>query len=240
MIAKFLEINPINPECQRKPGKSLEKIAGSMEKYGVLTLPVCVKQVINNTERYVLVDGLHRVEAAKLAGKLEELYVVVSPYTCHNYKEIIEIMKVLNTTQSPWVLSTYIHFYASCNDDFFEDYRKLETLKESTKIGYSILSVLLTGNSSSSCSKAIKNGGFSIENLKLALKAIEFFKQFKFCLDEPLTVDLQREAAYLIYSYCKDYDEFYIKKFLNYIKNADHQNLYFEIKNKINPLASIK
>ena len=72
-IRKFLEINPVNPEYQRNPnkGKSLQKIADSMTKYGNLSLPVCVKQVLKNgTERYVLVDGLHRVEAARLAKKL--------------------------------------------------------------------------------------------------------------------------------------------------------------------------
>lgn len=234
-INKYLEINPINPAYQRnkKSGKPLDKLANSIEKYGILTLPVCVKQLLHDgTIRYVLVDGLHRVEAARLANKLDELDVIVSPYVCQSNLEVVELMKTLNTTQSPWVLSTYVHFYASCNEGSWRDYRKMEELKKQTNIGYSILSTLLTGIRSRTCSIDIKTGKFEIRDAELSEKAINAFKQFKATWTSRVSGDIQRELAYIIYNYCETGIAFTCNAFWNYLKKGPqlYREIYAQLK----------
>ena len=237
-IRKFLEINPVNPEYQRNPnkGKSLQKIADSMTKYGNLSLPVCVKQVLKNgTERYVLVDGLHRVEAARLAKKLDTLDIIVSPYVCHSNLEVVELMRTLNTTQSPWVLSTYIHFYASCDEGNWKEYKELEELKAKTRIGFAVLSTLLTGIRSQTCSIDIKAGKFSIRDRALSERVIKAFKAFKNeWTMSPVTSEIQREVALILYNYCESHEDFVCADFWNHLKkgNKHFRDVYSQLRFK--------
>lgn len=223
-IRKFLEINPVNPEYQRDPnkGKSLQKIADSMKKYGNLSLPVCAKQILKNgTERYVLVDGLHRVEAARLSKKLDELDIIVADGECHSNLEVVELMKTLNTTQSPWQLATFIHFYASCDEGNWKEYKEFEELRVKTRIGYSVLSVLLTGIRSQTVSMDIKEGNFSIRNRVLSERVIKAFKIFKAeWAASRVSMDPQRELAYILYNYCENHEDFVCSNFWNYLKKG--------------------
>lgn len=230
-IKKFLEINPVNPEYQRNPnkGKSLKKIADSMTKYGNLSMPVCVKQILKNgTERYVLVDGLHRVEAARLAKKLDTLDVIISPYVCRSNLEVVELMKTLNTTQSPWKLATYIHFYASCDEGNWKEYKEFEELRVKTHIGFSVLSVLLTGIRSQTVSIDIKAGNFSIRDKALSEKVIKAFKTFKTEWATSISMDPQRDLAYILYNYCEDHEDFVCSDFWNYLRKGprNYRDLY--------------
>lgn len=224
IIKKYLEINPVNPTYQRDPNRGLSKLADSITKYGILSFPVCCKQLLSDgTFRYILVDGLHRVEAARLTNTLDTLECIVSPYVCHSNLEVVALMRTLNNTQTPWTLSTYIHFYASCGESNAKSYQILEERKYSTRIPFSVMSVLLSGIESRICSKIIKNGEFTIPNLELSNRVIKAFREFIVWYPNKISTDIQRDIALKIYEYCHEVNDFMPVRFNQYLKTQNYE-----------------
>ncbi|MGH2695212.1 MAG: ParB/RepB/Spo0J family partition protein [Actinomycetota bacterium] len=82
-------------EHQRKPSPShVKHVAASIERMGFVVPLVAVRQVKDGAERYVVIDGQHRLLAAQQVG-LKELPVIVVP------SELSERMLNLNIEKDP-------------------------------------------------------------------------------------------------------------------------------------------
>ena len=87
------------------------RLQKSMQENGMLPIPIVVN------EKYEIIDGQHRIEAAKILG-LSIPYVVYAGATIND-------CILMNTTSKPWELIDYINSYA---DRGYPEYVKLKRL----------------------------------------------------------------------------------------------------------------
>lgn len=235
-IRKFNEINPIVPEYQRDPkktGNALPTIAESMKKYGVLQYPVCVKLAIKDQEeQYVLVDGSHRIVAAEKADMLNDLKVIISSHVCHSNREVIEIMQILNNTQTAWRLPTYISFFAKSKESNYSSYEFLIVKHHNTNIGYECLACICTGQTKHVVNRLLKKGEFKVVDKQLSTKVIVNFITFMSSLTKitPKS-DTQCAVAVKIRAYTRQNQSFDVEEFLRYLKTDPtfSQKMYDEL-----------
>lgn len=82
----------------------IKRIAESMKEDGVLQIPIIVNR------NYVIVDGQHRVNAARIVGK--GIYYLMDETIPVNAKGIFERARKLNRNMKEWGKKDYIHGFA--------------------------------------------------------------------------------------------------------------------------------
>lgn len=150
---------------------NVAKIKKSMEKYGFIAgRPVLC------TPDGVVVDGQHRLEAAKELN-IPVLYEIVTT-------DFVKTMIELNSTQTNWVLLDYINSYA---DQGVDCYRKLLKFQEKYKLGMSNC-ILIYMNKSINKSADIRAGKVfvinpdaeAIADFILNCDFVPYYKEHKF------------------------------------------------------------
>ena len=95
-----------NREYEKATSKRrIKRIADSMNKDGLLVHPMIV------TRNFTVVDGQHRLGAAKIAGL--GIYYMVDPTIPNAGKGLFDAARALNKESKPWSKFDYIHGYSS-------------------------------------------------------------------------------------------------------------------------------
>ena len=169
----------------------------------------------------MLVDGRQRVVAAKQAGMLDNLKIIVSDYTCKSNREVINIMQILNNTQASWRLSEYISLFAKSKEDNHSSYEFLRIAHNNTKIDYECLACLCTGQSKSVVNRVLKKGEFKVIDKLLSNRAIVNFVTFMVNLSKSaLGTESQCAIALEIRIYTKRNHLFDVEEFWKYLKTT--------------------
>ncbi len=122
------------------------KLVDSMNEYGFL-LPILVNQ------NFMIVDGQHRVEAARKAN-------VSLSYIQFDFDEdkLPILISTVNSTSSKWKLQNFINMWADLEK---EDYIYLNNLMDKYKVNLSTLLGAIGGRGSHA-TKRIKKGAFEL------------------------------------------------------------------------------
>ena len=79
----------------------IKRIADSMVKDGLMKVPIIV------TSKFIVVDGQHRLEAAKIAGK--GIWFIVDDSIVNTTKGIFDAARKFNCNMKEWNKEDYIH-----------------------------------------------------------------------------------------------------------------------------------
>jgi hypothetical protein len=156
-IFKFHEVNRdiTNVESVNR----IKRIADSMNAIGVLQIPIIVNR------QHVVVDGQHRLSAAKLVGK--GIYYIVDDKIPCNTKGIFEWAKNINKNAKEWGKKDYIHGLAKQGN---QNYQILQDFSDKYPM-FSLTEriMLLMNSGSKSVDKAdFSDGKFEIGSLRKA------------------------------------------------------------------------
>lgn len=121
-----------SPESQNR----IQRIAESMEENGILLDPIIV------TTKLFVVDGRHRVEAAKVAGK--GLFYIIDESIPNTPRGIFDAVRKYNIDTKPWSKKDYIHGHAIRG---LEAYKKVEEFQQKFPM-FSLTEVLMFLNNS--------------------------------------------------------------------------------------------
>jgi hypothetical protein len=155
-IFKFPDVNRdiTNPESQNR----IKRIAESMNENGILLDPIIV------TTRMYVVDGRHRVEAAKIADK--GLFYIIDESIPNSSKSIFEAVRKYNIDSKVWTKKDYIHGHAKKG---LEAYRRIEEFQEKYPM-FSLTEILMFLNNSGtkhSNKRVFAEGKFTVEDEKV-------------------------------------------------------------------------
>jgi len=153
------EQRPINTSHARK-------IAENMADCGFI--PSKPIQCYKDGAKLVVVDGHHRLEAAKTAGVY--LYYIVEPKQCQ------DSMAAENSLVKPWAQIDFVRLYANRGA---KDYMELLAYQEKG-IPLNMAASMLIDNSAASgnTGKSIKNGSFKIKSRNLINHVLSFVDEF--------------------------------------------------------------
>lgn len=154
----------------------IKRIANSMLGDGLLPHPIIV------TSKFIVVDGQHRLEAAKIAGK--GIWYMVDPTIQNTAKGIFNGAKRFNRDAKSWSKSDYVHGLANqgnVNYQHLIDFRKKYPMFSQTEA-----EMFLCNSSSKSLGKVeFADGKFEVKNVKRAeemannlLKLAPYFKDY--------------------------------------------------------------
>ena len=136
----------------------IKEIAQSMAEDGLMKIPIIVNK------RKEVIDGQHRLEAARIAGK--GLYYIQAS----NYGETQ--MMVINRTVKAWSQNDYLSHYVSKG---VEDYIKLNTFSKSyPQFGLSDCMMLLTNAGHAPKRKVFNEGELKIKSYRKAEQWADF------------------------------------------------------------------
>lgn len=153
------EQRPINTSHARK-------IAENMADCGFI--PSKPIQCYKEGNKLVVVDGHHRLEAAKTAGVY--LYYIVEPKQCQ------ESMAAENSLVKPWAQIDFVRLYANRGG---KDYMELLAYQEKGIPLNMAASMLITNSAGSgNAGKSIKNGTFKIKSRNLINSVLSFLDEF--------------------------------------------------------------
>lgn len=162
--------NYANKQSQNR----IAEIAKSMKTNGVLPIPIIV------TSKFYIVDGQHRVEAAKKAGL--GVYYLVNDSIPNTPRAIFIAAQIINKHAKVWGKKDYIHGFAELG---YESYEMLEQFSQKFpmfSITEQIMFLRNSGTDSVDKSK-FAEGKFEVKNLKkaeeLASKVLELKEVFK-------------------------------------------------------------
>lgn len=129
-------------------------ILSSVNKYGILRLPVIVKtKLYSASVKPFIVDGQHLITALIKAGVKE---VECKIAEANSTEEIVNMIACLNTTSASWKLDNFVDAFCATGKD---SYNTLKAHKLSTGFNYSVSAKIL-GHASS---HDIKSGKFSLK-----------------------------------------------------------------------------
>jgi hypothetical protein len=97
----------------------IKKISESMVSDGLLVIPITV------TSKFIIVDGQHRVQAAKAVGC--GVYFIVDETIANTEKAIFERACILNSLHKDWGKNEYINGLSQRGN---ENYQKLEEFRK--------------------------------------------------------------------------------------------------------------
>ena len=156
---KFHEVNrDFNKPMSRN---RIKRIADSMKKDGLLVHPVIV------TSKFIVVDGQHRIEAARIAGK--GVYYIVDTTIPNTPMGIFNAAKGHNKNAKEWGKKDYIHGYAAQGN---ESYKILEEFGEKFPMFTLTERIMFLSNSGTKHPDKVDfaDGRFDVKNLKTAEK----------------------------------------------------------------------
>ena len=141
----------------------------SINNYGMCTTPT----VIKNKNKYIVIDGWHRVEVCK---KINTPLLCVIIETDHS---IQDIMIALNTTMFNWKPKDFLHFGISFHNN--PDYILLDKILKETEMSlvalYEILSFDIINHAKRKAS--FERGNWKMTTKELGLKTIEYANVLK-------------------------------------------------------------
>ena len=137
----------------------IKRIAKSMIDDGLLPIPIIV------TSKFYVVDGQHRLEAAKIAGK--GVYFIVDNTIPNTAKGIFEAANKINKNSKEWSKKDYIHGFAEQGN---ENYDILQKFGERYPMFSLTERMMLLQNSATKHTEKeeFANGKFKIRDLKVA------------------------------------------------------------------------
>ena len=154
---KFHEVNRDynNPGSQGR----IKRIAKSMIEDGLLPIPIIV------TSKFYVVDGQHRLEAAKIAGK--GIYFIVDTTIPNTSQGIFEAAQRINNNSQTWSKGDYIHGFVEQDND---NYRILQNFGEKYPMFSLTERMMLLENSSTRNvdKQEFAEGKFKVKNIRLA------------------------------------------------------------------------
>jgi hypothetical protein len=155
---KFHEVNRDFENAESK--NRIRRIAESMKIDGVLPIPIIVTK-----DKFYVVDGQHRLNAAMEAGK--GIYYIVNDSIPNTPKGIFDAAKRMNRDAKVWGKVDYIHGLAKQGN---QNYKLLEFFGEKYPMFSLTERIMLLMNSGSrSVDKGqFADGKFEITNLKKA------------------------------------------------------------------------
>lgn len=133
----------------------LKRLSVSMSKNRLFS-PIIVN------EKYEVIDGQHRLMAAKI-NNTEIEYIIVKGY---GLKEV----QILNANSKNWSSDDYMNGYCDLNNI---NYIKYRDFKNKYGFGHSECQALLSGVTSTSLQPIFNSGEFKIKDLKLAIDNAE-------------------------------------------------------------------
>jgi hypothetical protein len=144
-----------NPVSQNR----IKRIAASMKQEGLKLVPIIV------TSKFIVVDGQHRLEAAKLAGC--GIYYLVDDTIVNTTKGVFKAAATFNQNMKEWSKKDYIHGFSVQGN---ESYKVLEQFgKEFPMFSLTEQIMLLNNSGTRHCDKnEFSTGGFKVENLEVA------------------------------------------------------------------------
>jgi hypothetical protein len=143
-----------------KSKNRIKRIAESMRTNGVLPIPIIVTR-----NKFYVVDGQHRLNAAIEAGK--GIYYLVDENIPETDKDIFEAAKQMNRDSEVWNKKDYIHGLAEQGN---QNYKLLEFFGEKYPMFSLTERIMLLMNSGSKSVDKVHfaDGKFEIANLKRA------------------------------------------------------------------------
>lgn len=154
------------PQSQNR----IKRIAESMKTEGLLPHPIVV------TSKFYVVDGQHRLEAARIAGK--GIYFFIDENIPNTSKEIFEAAKRFNRDAKPWSKGDYIHGYSVQGN---ESYTVLEEFGKKFPMFTLTERLMLLQNSGTKHSdkRAFADGKFNVVDVKTAEKWANYLLELK-------------------------------------------------------------
>ncbi len=156
-------------ECNRKMDeKHVQRIMTAIEEKNLLDLdPIIVDS------NYCVIDGQHRLEAARRLG-------ISAPYIVNESVNSSD-MKSLNSILKPWGLVDYLNHYARLGHS---EYELLEAFMNENKMQISIALQLLNGSKNSNFFKIFKSGKYrfpsNAEYAEVMVKKIQISEVIEF------------------------------------------------------------
>lgn len=156
---KFHEVNRVFTTSMSK--NRIKRISDSMKKNGLLLHPIIV------TSKFIVVDGQHRLEAARIAGK--GLYYIVDTSIPNTAEGIFNAAKFHNKDAKEWGKKDYIHGYAAQGK---ESYKVLEEFASKFPMFTLTEQIMFLSNSGTKHPEKsdFADGKFDVKNLKTAEK----------------------------------------------------------------------
>ena len=142
----------------------VKELMDSMKENGVIKAPIIVN------EKFIVLDGQHRLEACKRLN-LPIYYMVIDGY---GMKEAVQ----MNANLRRWVLNDYIEYFAADgNADYVFLKRMLEKYKVSPRVAAAVLMDKQRGGGGTSTDRTIKKGDFQCSVTEgEAIKTFEFIR----------------------------------------------------------------
>ena len=139
----------------------IKRIAKSMVEKGLLLVPILVNQ------KKQVIDGEHRLEASKIAGK-GIFYLVAKNY---GETEMVDI----NLENKSWGMKNHIQHYSKRGD---VNYQKLQEF-QSTFPHFALSNSVYFLQSGNKTLSDVKNGTFKVVSYKKAVRWAEFITELK-------------------------------------------------------------
>jgi len=139
----------------------IKRISDSMNENGLLVHPIIV------TSKFVIVDGQHRVEAARIAGK--GVYYIVDNTIPNTSTGIFNAAKNFNKDAKEWGKKDYIHGFAAQG---IESYKVLQEFTEKFPMFTLTECMMFLANSGTKHADKVlfADGTFDVKNVKVAEK----------------------------------------------------------------------
>lgn len=160
----------VNRDIQNKSSQNrIQRIADSMKKE-------LKKHPIIVTSKMVIVDGQHRVEAAKIAGC--GIYYIIDDSVPNTAKGIFDAAKEFNKNAKEWSKKDYIDGYANQGN---ESYQKLMEFSAKYPMFSLTERLMLLQNSGTKHSnkKEFSDGKFTVKNISTAEKWANYLLELK-------------------------------------------------------------
>lgn len=107
------KFHDVNRDLSKTASKTrIKRIAESMMQDGLMKVPIIV------TSKFIVVDGQHRLEAAKIAGK--GIWFIVDTSIVNTSKGVFDAARKFNCNMKEWSKEDYIHGFVNQGNKSYE------------------------------------------------------------------------------------------------------------------------
>ena len=154
-------------ECNRDTSKShVNKLIGSLQEPRGQVEPITIN------EKWEVVNGQHRLEAAEEAG-LEHIIAIMS------YGATIDDVIVMNTTQKKWNFWDFLKCHSHESRPNHTEYKKIKKFLKDYPISPKAALWLLSGNNHDYGTEDFETGAFTVLHLEEAQKQGDLLRKIK-------------------------------------------------------------
>jgi len=203
----------------------LKQLTDSYNEYGICSTPIVVK--VKN--KYVVVDGWHRIHVAKRL-KTDIICTLVEPNCTIN-----ELMVILNTTQVNWQPEAYLNNGIVYHKNL--DYIFLREMYEDTRISLIALYLIFSYDqvNATETKRRFERGEWVATTKNLGNKVIRYAEEINKYVPFSLNANFIRGFVKCVSS--KEFKQEHLvtqlKRFPNHIHDGDKPNQHAEMINKI-------